>query len=93
MSPFENISVDFLVTLWRGKSRRTVGNRRSGDRLAPTTASSKARECMLLALLGVSLARESPSCCDGLGGIQDSQPLAVGERHVCKTVSTEDGVL
>src|SRR5271168_1686655 len=28
---------------------------------------------MLLALLGVSLVRESPSCCDWMRGIQDSQ--------------------
>ena len=38
--------------------------------------SSNALGCMLLALLGVSLARESPSCCDGLRGIQVFQPQA-----------------
>jgi hypothetical protein len=30
MSPFENISVDFLVTLWWGESRRTMGEQKVG---------------------------------------------------------------
>src|SRR6267154_1528807 len=72
MSPFENISVDFLVTLgWQ--IEEDGGEQRSGDRLASSTAFLQK---MPLALLGVSPARESPSCCDWMRGIQDSQSRA-----------------
>src|SRR6267154_1577667 len=72
MSPFENISVDFLVTLgWQ--IEEDGGERRSGDRLASSTAFLQK---MPLALLEVSPARESPSCRDWMRGIQDSQSRA-----------------
>jgi hypothetical protein len=78
MSLFENISVDFSSDGLLGKSRRTVGNRKVWRPTGVVDGfSSKAPEFPPLALLGVSLARESPSCCDWLRRIQDSQPRTV----------------
>jgi hypothetical protein len=74
MSPFENISVDFVV-----KSSWADPGGGWGQKLwigVDDAFLARAPECMLLALLGVSLARESPSCCDGPRGIKDFQHQA-----------------
>src|SRR5437879_2441794 len=77
MSPFENISVDFLVTLWWGQIQEngvgTEGSVSDWRRQRPFFKSSR-----MHAACGVrgSLARESPSCCDWVRGIQDSQARA-----------------
>jgi hypothetical protein len=73
MSPFENISVDFSGDGLVGKTGVRWEQKVWFWIDTDDGISSKAPEWMLLAPLGVSLARESPSCCGWLRRIQDSQ--------------------